>query len=393
MINLKLFETSKRVAIVLLIAVFIISGIVACGGEDITGSRGRSYSNVNTGGDTNSDGSGDNGSNGGGETQTPDDNYTLPNDNPSDYYRIRVPFAVGGDGYTNVSYKDTNKLKQLWFDQINRKAVGDGRVFAIRNRANNRDANNFQKRHTHGQYSAQDYYYFNENGDIVWKEDNTVIKKFVGAIITEYRDVNIERGHRANFGFNDNRMAIVDIPFNLKGIYTVGAIYANTFTTEEARKKYMGDNPFKDGVFNFITYWHLVETFHSGVAYANNIFERQYINPGFIEVLVMYDYNNEGYNGAAAVHSYYPYYGIYNYWQEYKNHPGIYFTPENIPYMTNANIYLGDRPEYTTPQLNHTALFTDTFRGWQFLFMPGQKDVSDTTTRKARINQRITRQF
>ena len=379
----------KRIVIILLIAAFSIAYIVACGGADITGS-GRSYSSENTDIDNNTEDGDNNG--GDGETTTPDNNYTLPNDNPSDYYRIRVPFAVGGDGYTNVSYKDTSKLKQLWLDQINRKAVGDGKVFAIRNRANNRDASSFQNAHTHGNYSAKDYYYFNEDGDIVYKEDNTVIKKLVGAIITEYRDINIERGHRANFGFNDNRQAIVDIPFKLKGIYTVGAIYANTFTTEEARKKYMGDNPFKDGVFNFITYWHLVETFHSGVAYANNIFERQYIYPGFVEVLVMYDYNNEGYNGAAALHSYYAYYGIYNYWQEYKNHPGIYFTPQNMPYMTNQYVYLAQRPEYTTPQLNHTALFTDTFRGWQFLFMPGNKDVSEIG-RKTKTRQRITRQF
>ena len=374
----------KLKAILLLIAAFSIFSIVACGGADITGS-GRSYSSENT--DTNGNG----GNNVDGGTSTPDDD-TIIDDNISHYYRIRVPFAVGGDGYTNVSYKDTSKLKQLWLDQINRKAVGDGKVFAIRNRANNRDASSFQNAHTHGSYSAKDYYYVNEDGDIVYKEDNTVIKKLVGAIITEYRDINIERGHRANFGFNDNRQAIVDIPFKLKGIYTVGAIYANTFTTEEARKKYMGDNPFKDGVFNFITYWHLVETFHSGVAYANNIFERQYIYPGFVEVLVMYDYNNEGYNGAAAVHSYYPYYGIYNYWQEYKNHPGIYFTPQNMPYMTNQYVYLAQRPEYTTPQLNHTALFTDTFRGWQFLFMPGNKDVSEIG-RKTKTRQRITKRF
>ena len=379
----------KQTAIISLIAAFSIACIVACGGADITGS-GRSYSSENTDIDNNTEDGDNNG--GDGETTTPDNNYTLPNDNPSDYYRIRVPFAVGGDGYTNVSYKDTSKLKQLWLDQINRKAVNDGKVFAIRNRANNRDISSFQNAHTHGNYSAKDYYYFNEDGDIVYKEDNTVIKKLVGAIITEYRDINIERGHRANFGFNDNRQAIVDIPFKLKGIYTVGAIYANTFTTEEARKKYMGDNPFKDGVFNFITYWHLVETFHSGVAYANNIFERQYIYPGFVEVLVMYDYNNEGYNGAAAVHSYYAYYGIYNYWQEYKNHPGIYFTPQNMPYMTNQYVYLAQRPEYTTPQLNHTAMFTDTFRGWQFLFMPGNKDVSEIG-RKTKTKQRITRRF
>ena len=398
MINTKHLKLLKRLAIVLLIAVFSIAGIVACGGaETIAGSRSGSSVVEPTPE----------------PTPEPEPEPALPNDNPSDYYRVRVPFGVGGDGYTNVSYKDTNKLKQLWLDQINRKAVGDGKVFAIRNKANNRDLNNFQKRHTHGNYSAQDYYYFNENGDIVWKEDNTVIKKLVGAIITEYRDINIQRGRK--YGFYNNLKAIVNISWSQKGIYTVGGVYANTMTTEEANYKYLtgsisinnaqearwagpnqvqsGADPFKEGVYDFITYRHNVETYHDGWNCANNLFERQYTEPGFIEVLVMYDYWNEGYNGAAAVHSYYAYYGIYNYWQEYANHPGIYFTPENMPYMTNQNVYLAQRPDYTSKQLNHTALFTDTYRNFEYLFMPGDKDVSDTTTRKTRINQKITRRF
>ena len=346
-----------RVAIIILIAVFSIAGIIACGGgADITGSSG-SFS-----------------TSGGGETTTPtpnqDDNYTLPNDNPSDYYEIRVPFGVGGDGYTNVSYKDTNKLKQLWLDQINRKAVNDGKVFAIRSRGNNADPNTFQKTRTHGQFKALDYYYFNENGDIVYKEDNTIIKKFVGAIITEYRDVHTQRGHVAKLGNNDNRRAIISITWKKKGIYTVGAIYANAFTTEEAKKKYhwdfTGNNPFKDGVYDFITYRHQVETYHAGWVHKNDWFERQYINPGFIEVLVMYDYSNDDFSGAASVHSYYAYYG------ERHNHNG--FTPENMLYMTNQNVYLGQRPMYTTKQLNHTAVFTDSFRDWCYLFMPGSKN-------------------
>ena len=361
--------------IFLTIAIILSAGIISCGGADITGSGERSYSSVNVGDDTNSGNDSTNsggGSSSGGSGDTGDDTTILSKWDPSYYYRIRVPFAVGGDGYTNVSYADTNTLKQLWLDQINRKAVNDGRVFAIRNRSNNRDANNFQKRHTHGQYSARDYYYFNENGDIVYKEDNTIIKKFMGAIITEYRNVSLKRG--AKNIWLDNSQAIINISWTLKGEYTVGAIYANTMTTEQARTRYTGDNPFKSGVFDFITYWHQVETFNTGAVYANNIFERQYINPGFIEVLVMCDYYYSLESGAAAVHSYYPYYGIYNYYKEYKNHPGIYFTPENMHYMTNHNIYLAQRPEYTTGQLTHTAEFTDNHRGWCFLFMPGQKN-------------------
>ena len=350
-----------RVAIIILIAVFSIAGLTSCGGAATEPTSFSTSGGEYTG-------------TGGGQTTTPNNNpnnnYTLPNDNPSDYYKIRVPFGVGGDGYTNVSYKDTNKLKQLWLDQINRKAENDGKVFAIRNRGNNADPNNFQKTRTHGQFKALDYYYFNENGDIVYKEDNTIIKKFVGAIITEYRDVHTQRGHVAKLGNNDNRRAIISITWKKKGIYTVGAIYANTLTTEEAKKKYhwdsTGNNPFKDGVYDFITYRHQVETFHNGVSFRNDWFERQYINPGFIEVLVMYDYSNDDFSGAASVHSYYAYYG------ERHNHNG--FTPENMLYMTNQNVYLGQRPIYTTKQLNHTAVFTDSFRDWCYLFMPGSKN-------------------
>ncbi len=371
MINTKVLKISKRIAVILLIAAFSIVGIISCAGDEITGSGGISYSGENVGGDTS----------GGGlntsfpywpknYTISPNDTGILPDDNPSDYYDIRVPFGVEGDGYTNVSYKDVSKLKQLWFEQINRKAANDGKVFAIRNRGNNRDANNFQSRHTDGQYSAQDYYYFNESGDIVYKEDNTIIKRFMGAVIIPYRDITIKRGDYENsWAMQKN-----GITWEEKNIYTIGAIYANALTTEEARKKYAGDNPFKDGVFDFVVARHHVQTWWSGAFFANNLFERQYINPGFIEVLVMYDYDNRGYSGAASVHSYYAYYGIYNYHEEYKNHPGIYFTAQNMPYMTNENVYLAQRPEFVTRALNHTELFSDSGRRWEFLFMPGQRN-------------------
>ena len=391
MINTKILN---RVVIISLITVFSIAGIIACSGDGITGSGGGGYyssgsnpsapdntpnypddtpnfpsDNTNSGG-TNATPSLPGGDTNSGGTDTPP---SLPNYSPDDYYKIHVPFAVGGDGYTNVSYKDTNKLRQLWFDSINRKAANDGRVFAIKNKANSRGANNFQERQTHGQFSAYDYYYFNENGDIVWKEDNTIIKKFMGATIVRYRDVTIERGN--NWGFQPNGGAI-----QKNGIQwseqrnTIGAIYANTMTTEQARQKYhwdrTGHDPFKDGVFDFIAARHQVETFHNIWSCANNLFERQYINPGFVEVLVMYHRGD-----SADVHSYYAYYGIYNHYKEYSGHPGVYFTPQNMPYMTNHNIYIGQRPEFTMKQLNHTALFTDTYwRGWHYYFMPGHKN-------------------
>ena len=311
------------------------------------------------------------------------DTILVPNipDKPTDYYRIYVPFGVSGDGYTTVSYKDTNKLKQLWLDQINRRGLNDGYVFAIRNRGNNRDYI-FQARHKHENYSAQDYYYFNDNGDIVWKEDNKVIKKFVGAIITEYRYVE-----KKQFGA-ENPLGIVKYTWNRKNVYTVGGIYANTLTTEQAREQYFGltkaeadsgdkrfdasvGDPFKAGVFDFVAAREKREVNWSVSGIKNLLYERQYINPGFIEVLVMNPDDNMGYSGAAGVYSYYAYFGKYTRTTPFEDTPG--FQSWNMLYMTNQNIYLGERPEHTIPLLTHSTAFTDGDRYWQYLFMPGIK--------------------
>lgn len=309
----------------------------------------------------------------------------IPNlpDKPSDYYQIYVPFAGSGENIYTVSYKDTNRLKQLWFDQIQRKGVKDGKVFAIRNKANNRDLNDFQNRHVNGKYSAQDYYYFNENGDIVWKENNQIIKKFCGAIITEYREVEKKFSEKYFVNLtpeiqNDLWPGIIKYTWKQKGIFTVGAVYANAITTEMARMTYLGrrngqkiyargDDIFKDGVFEFVAYRYMVETYAGWFEQYFQLCERQYIRPGFVEVLVLNPYDNMGYGYGAGIHSYYAYYGVYNEWI---NH----FNSQNLPYMTNQDIYIANRPERTTPLLANTAAFTDADRGWCFLAMPGHKN-------------------
>ena len=106
-------------------------------------------------------------------------NYFLPNlpESPTDYYRLRVPYSGNGNDYATVSYRDMDKLKQLWLDQIQRKGAGDGKVFAIRNRANDRgqwyENMNFQKSFE----GRQDYYYFADNGDIYYKGGDKIDKK------------------------------------------------------------------------------------------------------------------------------------------------------------------------------------------------------------------------
>ena len=56
-------------------------------------------------------------------------------------------------------------------------------------------------------------------------------------------------------------------------------------------------------------------------------------------------------------------------------------------------VYLAQRPDFTTKQLNHTAEFTDKHRGWEFMFIPAQKDVDSIGARTTRVNKRITKQF
>ena len=379
MINAKSLKNLKRVAIILLIAVFSIAGIIACSGDGITGGGGRGYySSVSDGGNTPSapddnPSSPDENPSTPGTTNTtpsapgdnpssPDYKPNLPNDNPNDYYDLRVPFVVE-KGYTNVSYKDTNKLKQLWLDQINRKYYNDGKVFAIRNRANNRGPNDFQS-------GDQDYYYFNDNGDMVYKPDNTIIKKFVGATMIRYRDIELQRGRK--YGFFNNLSAIVKTKWserklNGKPLHTVGGIYVNALTTEEVRTRYFGG--VKQGVYDFITYWHEVEVYHDGWTRKNEVFERQYTSPGFVEVFVIYDHWEGGHpyiGTGAAVHSYFPYYGSRNTTNG--------FNAQTLSYMTNYNRYLGERPEYIMNELNCTASFTEIgYRNWHFLFLPGHK--------------------
>ncbi len=402
MIKIKVSRVLRRIVVILLITIFTIAGIIACSGDAITGSGGRrGYTSVTDGGglpdnpdnpnvpgDTNTSG----GNTGGDTNTTGGDTNTggntppsLQDDDPGDYYDLRVPFVVK-TGYTNVSYKDTNKLKQLWFDQINRKGMNDGKVFAIKNKDNDRDPNNFQNRHTWGNYSARDYFYFKDNGDIVYKEEpDTVIKKFLGAVIISYRDVSIDRGHiQSVYRGQDNRKAIVKIKWserkqNGKPLYTVGGLYANTMTTEGARNKYYGDDHFKYGIFDFIAFRHDVEDFHNGVHYENHQFERQYTTPGFLEVFVMADYFWTLTPGCAALHSYFPYYGSGNTTKG--------FTAQNMPFMTNYNIYLAQRPEYINNQLNCTAEFTDMHfkRTWHYLFMPGTPEP-DSAVRSVSIN-------
>ena len=292
------------------------------------------------------------------------DEILAPNypNNATDYYKIFVPYT-GSGYYHTVSYKDTNKLKQLWFDQIKRKGKSDGKIFAIRNRDNNRDRNNFQNDHN----GRKDYYYFKDNGDIVYRggdkniETNEyLIKRFVGAIIVDYRKV-IEKSHPEEGIFKKDKIENTEE-------WTVGAIYKMVINVNEARRLFK-DGGASEGVYNFIGIrkW----TYFNQYVSDRKMFTRQFYNTDFMEVLVLNPYANEGNADCLGVDAYYAYYGDYDNGEGATTING--FTTANYRYMTDENIYLAKRPEDIVPLLTHTTAFTDANIHWSFLAMPGHK--------------------
>ena len=293
------------------------------------------------------------------------DNVISPNlpDSPTDYYRIFVPYS--GKDYYTISYKDTNRLKELWLNHIFRRGRSDGKVFAIRNRGNNRDKDNFQKEHE----GRQDYYYFKDNGDIVYKGGDknnktgeTLMKKFVGAVIVDYRKVTERTAWDNNYEADK---------IEHTGEYTIGGIYKMAINVNEARNKFAG-NGATDGAYEFIAARKMIWFFNNDFVQDKSLFVRQFYSTDFIEVLVLNPYANEENSHCMGVDAYYAYYGDYRA-GEGTNPPINGFTHENIPYMTDENVYFGKRPEYVIPLLTHTTTFTDGSRGWKFLAIPGHK--------------------
>lgn len=278
-------------------------------------------------------------------------NYYLPSypERPTDYYKVRLPFAKNGSDYVTVSYRDVAAISKLWLEQIFRKGAVDGNVFAIRNRDNNGgfwyEKTTFQSERD-GRF---DYYYFDDNGDIYYKggdkdnkESEILIKKYIGAVIVDYR-----KKHEREY----------------TGEWTIGGIYKMAMDVNTARDRFKGEGAI-EGVYDFIA---ARDNSHS----APN-FLRQYYNTDFLEVLVLNPYNNENNLNCLGVDAYYAYYAEVS----RANHvEGAYpikgFTEKNIPYMTDEYAYLGQRPEWISMTLNSSAYFTDGDRGWKFLAMPG----------------------
>ena len=277
-------------------------------------------------------------------------------DKPGAKYRISVLWTEGGAWEFDVDYRDTAKLNKLWLGQINREGAKDGRVFAIRNGRNPYGIEDFQKslpaKDENG--NLQDYYYFDSKGDIYYKPDNRLIKKFVGAIIVPRIYVT-----KKNYGFNDS----VTHEYGVSKEYTVGALYKMAISGDEANSIYGRGSSARNAVHTFIEADITLSKFWNGAYYENIFFQRQF-PAGALEVLVMNPDGNEGIKGAAGIDSYYV-------WWE-----GNDRNEDKYNKMLNEKLYLAERPEFTFPQFTRYVVFSDSGNTpwWCFMFMPGHKN-------------------
>ena len=277
-------------------------------------------------------------------------------DKPGAKYRISVLWTEGGAWEFDVDYRDTAKLNKLWLGQINREGAKDGKVFAIRNGRNPYGIEDFQKslpaKDENG--NLQDYYYFDSKGDIYYKPDNRLIKKFVGAIIVPRIYVT-----KKNYGFNDS----VTHEYGVSKEYTVGALYKMAISGHEANSIYGRGSSARNAVHTFIEADITLSKFWNGAYYENIFFQRQFPE-GALEVLVMNPGGNEGIKGAAGIDSYYV-------WWEGPDRDGDKYNK-----MMDERLYLGERPEFTFPQFTRYVVFSDSGNTpwWCYMFMPGHKN-------------------
>ena len=280
-------------------------------------------------------------------------------DKPGAKYRISVLWTESSEArgiFVDVDYRDTARLNRLWLEQINREGAKDGKVFAIRNGRNPYGIEDFQKslpaKDENG--NLQDYYYFDSKGDIYYKPDNRLIKKFVGAIIVPRIYVT-----KKNYGFADS----VTHEYGVSKEYTVGALYKMAISGDEANSIYGRGGSARNAVHTFIEADITLSKFWNGAYYENIFFQRQF-PAGALEVLVMNPDGNEGIKGAAGIDSYYV-------WWE-----GNDRNEDKYNKMLNEKLYLGERPEFTFPQFTRYVVFSDSGNTpwWCFMFMPGHKN-------------------
>ena len=214
--NSKLLKVSKRALIILLIIVFSIAGIVACGGaENIAGSSSGSYTEDSGGTVTVNP-----------ETPNPEQpKPEQPTFEENTYRSIYAPFVNWEDksqvpeaNKIKVSWNDTNTLSQIWQKQIEGGKDNDGKRFIIR------DANNNQREPLTGSY-----YFFDKNFNIVYYRQgkgSLLVRKFI-------------RGTIVNFtGYSGKKPADWGIGGEYETVLTKNEITANNF---DQLNIFMGD--------------------------------------------------------------------------------------------------------------------------------------------------------
>ena len=280
-------------------------------------------------------------------------------DKPGAKYRISVLWTESSEArgiFVDVDYRDTARLNRLWLGQINREGAKDGKVFAIRNGRNPYGIEDFQKSlpAKDENENLQDYYYFDSKGNIYYKPDNRLIKKFVGAIIVPRIYVT-----KKNYGFADS----VTHEYGVSKEYTVGALYKMAISGDEANSIYGRGSSARNAVHTFIEADITLSKFWNGAYYENIFFQRQF-PAGALEVLVMNPDGNEGIKGAAGIDSYYV-------WWE-----GNDRNEDKYNKMLNEKLYLAERPEFTFPQFTRYVVFSDSGNTpwWCYMFMPGHKN-------------------
>ena len=280
-------------------------------------------------------------------------------DKPGAKYRISVLWTESSEArgiFVDVDYRDTARLNRLWLEQINREGAKDGKVFAIRNGRNPYGIEDFQKSlpAKDENEDLQDYYYFDSKGNIYYKPDNRLIKKFVGAIIVPRIYVT-----KKNYGFADS----VTHEYGVSKEYTVGALYKMAISGDEANSIYGRGSSARNAVHTFIEADITLSKFWNGAYYENIFFQRQF-PAGALEVLVMNPDGNEGIKGAAGIDSYYV-------WWE-----GNDRNEDKYNKMLNEKLYLAERPEFTFPQFTRYVVFSDSGNTpwWCYMFMPGHKN-------------------
>ena len=176
MMDKTLFKISKRVAIILLIAVFSFAGIVSCSADMTEPSASQTPELVPDPGQTGPVTPGDTNTSPEPEPEpepepTPEPEPVFPEDT---YYTVYTPFR--GENYPKVSYQDTNTLLRYWKEMMARKDNGGRWVIT--------DGDNH-----HGAPLNGHYYYFDKNFDLVYHrlgKGTLKIRKLVGAVIVKY---------------------------------------------------------------------------------------------------------------------------------------------------------------------------------------------------------------